>query len=156
MIIKLEITSWGACIGGEHYTGNLKFNKNGKYTLIEVQQPLSRKMALYLNKKASSRGYSLYQPGEMTDKFDTESQLIKKAIEIVKRDYPKALLFNGDYSCCSVEKLIYYPVEFSKEAKKINRLFNQMEKIGWYEGDYEITNKIDSKFYKIIEPYRKS
>ena len=154
MIIKLQITDWGQCLGGEHFTGKLMFNKNNELEIIEVKQIMSVKMALYLNKKSGSRSYSLYEPGKPTINFDKKEQLIRAAIKIVKREFPHSLLLEGDYACASVEKPLYWPSWFDKEAKEILSLFEEMNKVGWYEGNYEKAKRIDSEFQKIIKSFK--
>lgn len=149
----LSITSYTyiASIGAEHFYGTIKFTVPECKDDIKLKKPLTQKEAAYLNKKESY--FQTYVKGEFSEKFQSEKELILFGINWFKETYSDGILFRGDGCSVSAQLLLYWPKSLDKFAKRINKLADEWEKIGGYEGNYKRAEKIDSLWYKLAKSY---
>jgi hypothetical protein len=135
-ICHLHITYFGRI----HYYGSLNFEKE----TINLKAPLNEKEAELI----SDHWYK-YHKGEMSERISSSEKVIKIALKTWKKKFPNAvILLEGSSGCGSVQKCLDGD---EKLKNKINKLYEQAEKIGWYEGNEKIMTKINDKYAKLIK-----
>lgn len=151
-IVILEILDWSVSIGGEHVTGTLHGEENGKYKTVKVKHPLSASEALYLNKKEECSSLSRHKPGESNSRFETEAELIKAAKKIWKIEFPKArALMKGSGCVADPQEVLVADKEFKT---KVNRMWKQMKSAGGYEGNEALCFKIFYEYSAFLKEWR--
>ena len=100
----------------------------------------------------STRDYR-YRAGAMSERFESEIDIRKGALKIWKKRFPDAvILLEGSSSCASVQRCLSGPKELKN---KINSLWRQAEKIGWYEGNEELMTEIDDNYMDLLRKWDK-
>lgn len=158
-IVYLDITSYrGVSVGAEHFYGKL-VNSGEKYEVVELEQVMTKKMAIELNKKDGFG--SVGRAGSKTDRFLGKDKLIGFAKKEYKKHFPKAkLLLLGNSSSVSVKKVL--DCESEDVLKKCNKLYDEYKKIEWInrggffyrtpEGEV-LEDELYGKWAKILEKY---
>ncbi len=102
-LVHVEISTFaGSAINAEHYYGRMCVDEIGNYEDIEIEGPMTQKVATYLNKKDGVRwgnSYAYHKKGGMTNRFDTENEVRERAIQIWKEHFPEADLLLEGNSC---------------------------------------------------------
>ena len=113
----IDITCWAVSLGGEHYTGRIGWSGRCS-TYIDVEHNMSSRMAAALNKKD---GCSYYRSGDETGRFETESSLIKKGIELALARHPdtKYVLVGGGSSAQPIQMVWCADESLMSKANKI-------------------------------------
>lgn len=126
-IANLTITTWqGISAGAEHYYGIIEFWDIDK-TLksIEVWHYISEEEAKNLREKDQLQvGYS---SGDKSTRFETEEEVIKRAISQfrgISKKYNLSCLSIGSISHVEPKKIIYSR-GFNKDIKRVNNLYYQ-------------------------------
>jgi len=154
LIVVLEIIDWGVCIGGEHLSGTIKGYKNGDYCSVKVKHPLSRSEALHLNKKEECSALCRHKLGESSGRFESEKDLIEAARKIWKFEFPNArALMKGYGSTADPQEVLCADRKFKTT---VNRMWRQMEAVGWYEGDEALCFKISDEYQRFLKEWSKS
>ena len=150
MIIKLDLTSftYSGAIGAEHYYGSFKWNDaNNKLQIFELKHALTQKEAILLNKK--DKYARKYQPGEMSERFWTEKEVISCAKkEFAKMfDVEKDSLILGSYASYSAQPVLAAPSRHFETAMRMTELAKEWEKTT----RDELTEKIDDEWYNLFK-----
>lgn len=121
----VEITSFLYCgaLGAEHYYGKLwtydesKEDWRNQIWKEELKQPMSQKMASYLNKKDGYSKWRAYHKGDLTDRFDSKEDIYKAAIKFFTAKFGKNITIEDGDFCCDQEDntIIYTPHPTNKE-----------------------------------------
>ena len=99
VLVALNITSYcGISLDAEHYYGHLILIRSPRITTkninnygssgepIKLERPITREMALHLNKKDGEIGIcTTHRPGEISDRFNTTEELTDFAIKEYKK-----------------------------------------------------------------------
>jgi hypothetical protein len=152
--VCLQISTWIGSIGAEHYYGHLKgHDVNGEYQSIELEWPLSQKMATYLNKKEGTRTgetYSFYRKGQPTYRFDTKQEVRDWAIKVWRDHFPGCdILLEGGYSyhepkwCLDGDSMI---------VESINQIVDKWNSLDDMRipGDLKKGDALTEIFYRVI------
>jgi len=144
-IAYVEILTWGGIsLGAFHCYGTLWFGDKH----IKLMKVLSRSEADALNDKDRIK-FKGYKAGYESERFDSEEEIKKLAIETYKTHFPKAeVLIEGRGSCLDPQEIVDGPPEFMKSG---NKLFVRSEEIGGYEGDEEEMEKISKQWMKLVK-----
>ena len=87
-ITYLHITTWsGITFMASHYYGKLY---HGSDSTFELCKKLTKKQADDLNKRDVIGCIASYSAGDMTQRFDTEDEIIKIAKKEYKKRFPKS------------------------------------------------------------------
>jgi hypothetical protein len=151
----LDITSFTyiGSIGAEHYYGKIIFTDKS-IERFDLQHPLTQKEAIHLNKKDGDiKIFHRYKRGELSDRFETENDVINYGIKLFKEKYSDYILILGNNCARSAVPLIYWPNKLNKLAVKINKLADKWEKIGGYEGNDKLAGKIDNEWNNLLKNY---
>jgi len=102
--IYLDINSWnGISIGATHFYGELLCFDGAGLKKVTVTHKMTSKMAKELSKKDDWH----YKPGEETHRFSDKEQIIDKAKEIWKREFPNGrVLFLGSGSSIEPKQIL--------------------------------------------------
>ena len=117
--IFIDLTSWGACFNGEHYSGYI-YGPEGR---TELTHKMTTGLASRLNKKD---GTTIYKPGETTGRFETKESAIRKGIETAREKYPDArIVILGDCSTANPQQVAWC----ADEAKMavLNEIWKEQE-----------------------------
>lgn len=153
-IATLEIGCYAECIGGEHYYGYLKGYSDKGFQSIELLHPISKKEAIYLNKKDLNRGITKYKVGHFSYRFETRQEVIDFAIKVWRNYFPDALALKiGSCCVCDPQFILDGPEDFKQ---KVNKLAQSNELCGGYEGDEKQANKNFHAYQKILKNYEKN
>lgn len=136
---NLYITSFNG-YGGIHYYGSLTFDRKTIY----LEKKLTKKSAIKL-----STGDYKYHAGMITKRFETEDELINLAQKTYKNHFPKAdILLLGSSATLDPQECLDGPAELKR---KINRMWEIGNKIGWYEKNPDKMTKLsDDYYYKVL------
>jgi len=153
-IVFLDITTWsGISIGAEHYYGKLK-EHGGNYKSVELEWPMSQKMATYLNKKDRTRSgdsYDCYKKGCPTVRFDTEQEVKDWALEVWKEHFPDhdLLLIGTD---CINEPIRCLDGD-SMLSESINQLVDKYDSLDDLRipAEREKSNALSEIFHRLIK-----
>ena len=147
-IAHLDISSWvGISIGADHVYGKICYQGDE----ISVMRILTKEDAHRLNIKDKTEiGFAMYSEGEECKRFDTRSELIKKAIEIVKEKYPQVdLLLRGSGASVSCNEALWGKDQ--QKVDRINKLYREADKLDFYSGkDDDRMEELDDEFEKIV------
>lgn len=124
------ITSWVG-YGGEHFYGEMIFHDEIEIDKIELTYNLSRKQALYLNKKEREEGWGTptHKPGDDCTRFNSEEDIQHAAIKYLDENNLKEkidFLFEGDGAGCPCYCI------WSKDEKikeNLNKVFFDYDKV---------------------------
>ena len=153
-IVHLEINTWaGTAIGAVHYYGELI--GYSPYLNVKVQTRLTKKRADKLNnnyhlKHPGAEHWEIFEPGDMSDKYDTPSQVKRVALRMYKRHFPKAkILLLGNPAYHEVKLVLDGPRSF----KEVSRLaYKQCELLGWYDhGREDDVDAIYDKWHNALK-----
>jgi hypothetical protein len=140
----LEITSFGACLGAEHFYGKLRM-EDMRYQ--EVRYKLSAKQAKALNKKDS---YATYKAGYLSDRYWSKVELIADAMKQWRDAFPEAdVLIRGSCGTASIQQWLAVKPGLEEMKNAVNNLFARYEKVGGYDGDEEAANAIDKRYWAL-------
>lgn len=139
LIVCLNTLNWGASIGGEHITGDLCGEVDGKYKSIELLHPLTRKEVLYLNKKDGVGGYKV---GTLSKRFEDEAHIKGFAIKVWKEHFPKGEILLHGSSLLNPEEILVAPNESLKA--QANEIWTKSEKLWDVQHKKARTWNIDS------------
>jgi hypothetical protein len=150
--VKLEILSYrGVSIGAEHWYGYLQYyTKDGKFKRDKIRYKISSRDAKELNKKDDTRfGSFRWKKGMESSRFADRYSLIERAIEIFNEEFvPKGytILLKGTHADpCEVlacTDLVLF--------NKLNKLNEQAEAVGRWQGDEKQMHKICREWDKLI------
>lgn len=110
-VIEVNSFTYIGALNAEHYYGKIWWRSKDSKTGVEtheLQQPMSSKMAAYLNKKDESfHSRHGYKKGDLTNRFDTEEQVVKAGIEFLLNKFGgKIVIEEGDWASCD-NKIVY-------------------------------------------------
>jgi len=146
-IVVLEISSWqGQCLDAEHYYGKLYFRDiNGEFQVYELNRFITSEEELkYLRKKEGFKRY----PTEPTNKFNKPSEIIELAKQTFKNHSPDAdILLEGIYAVASPQQILAGPKKIMIEG---NKIFNESEEIGGFEGDEDRMEQLCDMWDKLM------
>lgn len=150
VVVVLEITSWaGTCPGAVHSYGRL-YADGGR--IHELKRKLSTTAAAKLNRNDPSYKW---EAGEETKGFDGSDAIRTLAKRKWKKLYPDAdMLLEGTHGCCDPQRCLAGP---PKLRNRINALYKQAKKIGWYDGGHEdeMDKLFDEFWYDVIGHQRR-
>lgn len=101
----IEITSFTFCgaLNAEHYYGEVWWpTPRAKYSTgkEKLTQPMTSKMAAYLNKKDDSFGSRYgYKRGDLTERFDTREQVNAAGIKFLTEKFGENITIEEGSSC---------------------------------------------------------
>jgi len=127
-IIYLNISSYrGTCLGATHYYGHLT-SRSPDYKNIELQKPMTQKECDALN--AKDKHNMIYEPGDVSGRFNSSSEVIKFAISIWKTFFPDGeILMEGSSAVADPQKILIAPEPFFVKG---NSLYQRAKKIGFW------------------------
>jgi hypothetical protein len=132
---NLYITSFDG-YGGIHAYGSLSFDGKRLY----LHKKLTKESALKLCRKDFK-----YKAGMITERFESEDELINLAKKTYKKHFPKAdILLLGSSAILDPQLCLDGPV---KLKKKINELYYLAMKIGGYEKNCDKMTEISDEYY---------
>ncbi len=108
----IEISSFIFCgaMNAEHFYGEAWWETpRSKYSTDKekLTQPMSEKMAKYLNKKDDSWGSRYgYKKGDMTERFDTKEQVKKAGIKFLTEKFGENIIIEDGSSVYADNELI--------------------------------------------------
>jgi len=151
--LKVTSFTWIGSIGAEHFYGKLQVEKPEE--TVELEHKMSAKMAKYMNKKDGTESFCRYKAGDMTNRFDTEEEVIMFGLMYFKTRFPKGILIQGDNcSRSAMYPVIYAPEELQLWMNKANKLVKEWNDIDGYDGSQsKRAEQIDNEWYKMIKPY---
>jgi len=148
VLVNLNITTWrGISVGAVHVYGTLSCDDE-KY--VRMTKTLTRKTAAQMNKMDRDWGRIglTHRPGEESECFDTEDDVIDVAKDTYKEHYPKAdALVQGTPADCDPKEVLDGPKKFITAGMK---LYKKTEKVGGWEGDIEAMEKICDEWDKLV------
>lgn len=110
----VEISSfvWCGSLNAEHYYGELwSYDESKPFGKAiwkeELVQPMTKKMAAYLNKKDSSHFDYGYKKGDETKRFDAEEDVVKHAIKVLTAKFGDNITIEEGSLCDCENKVIY-------------------------------------------------
>jgi hypothetical protein len=140
----LEITSFGAALGAEHFYGKLRM-EDLRYQ--EIRYKLSAKQAKALNRKDDWSGY---RAGQMSDRYWSKIELIADALKQWRDAFPEAeVLIRGSCGTASIQQWLAVRPGLEKMMDAVNALFVRYEKVGGYDGDEEAADAIDKRYWAL-------
>lgn len=140
----LEITSFGAALGAEHFYGHLRM-EDLRYQ--EIRYKLSAKQAKALNRKD---GYAVYKPGDLSDRYWSKIELIADALKQWRDAFPEAeVLIRGSCGTASIQPWLAVKPGLEKMLEAVMRLYERYEKVGGYDGDEEAADAIDKRYWAL-------
>ena len=144
-IVHLEILTFaGYDPDARHYYGQLKGNHKGRFKAVELKYKLDKKSA-----QALSKGGEKYRAGSYSQRFRGLENVRKVAIKTWHKHFPNGdILVEGN--CASLDPQLCLDAE-ERLKNKINTLYEEAVKIGWYEGDEKRMEEISDKYLKLIE-----
>lgn len=151
----LTIGSWiGIGLGAEHYYGTITLRRSwGKKGNKEwqVQKKLTKSEAIELNKKEGTSSFFRYKPGMLTERFNTEAEMVEYAIalfrEKVQKKYPDVkYLVLGTTGVIDPQPIIVG--DGSKEVTMVNNFAARAEKIGYFDSPKEM-EEINKRWEKL-------
>jgi hypothetical protein len=151
-IVTLSITSYRGWGFGMHYYGHLKYSDESGGEDIEVRHKLTAKQASALNRYDSAR---TYKAGGMDYRFDTIEEVEVWALKLFKEEFKDSLLYKGTFASASAQPLLSWPKWFDKQAKRMNKLAEERERIGGYEKNPKRTTVIDDEWWDLLQTFKK-
>jgi hypothetical protein len=145
--VYLSISSFiGISPDAEHCYGELTwYSLNDCRKKYRITHKLTRTMALMLNKKDSYFGFK-HLVGEVTDRYETEKELIDDAVKYFKRYIKESqVLINGDIGIANVREVLVGPEPWKS---RINALYKRWVECDGYDNKIE-ANIIDKEYIKI-------
>ena len=146
----LDIQTWGGIsIGAIHYYGSLKCDREQNYAKVELKHKLTQKEADALTTKDRVDSSCGYEKGYLSERFDTEKQIIRLALKTYKIHFPKAnILIRGSATYAEPQPCLDGP---KKIKNRINQLYKLAVKLGWWDGGNEArVDKICNEYYHDI------
>jgi len=135
-IAFLEISSYG-----KHYFGKIRFGD----AHIECTKLVSQKDAERFNQFDRWQSYKV---GMVTTRLASESEVIEIAISIWKERFPDALiLVRGRKYIAEPQFALAGPQILVNE---LNILYNEAEKIGWWDRDGGAMWEVEDKWYALL------
>jgi hypothetical protein len=146
-IVYLEVSSWtGISIGATHYYGKLTCGDKR----VDVKYKLDSTKASMLNRKDRVKTYRV---GDDTNRFDSEHDVIEKALPIWRSFFPKGiLLIKGSPSTASPQPVISGPTTLVRRLNVLNQRYEKRwrEKPRWDYDPDEVADQIDDLWEKIM------
>lgn len=153
LAVWLHTTTWvGICVTAEHYYGKLVENHRGpgKSTETDIKHALTRKEAERINEKNEYIGIFKVKTGAISNEFETRERVRAAGIKLFRKQYPgDAILIDGTGSL-SARPLLAWPKWFDAQAKRVNDLATEWERIGGYEGNEKRAGQIDNEWQKLL------
>jgi hypothetical protein len=140
-ICHLSISSFrGISPGAIHFYGSLWYGGER----VELKKKMDAKQAAYL----STKDYK-YHAGEITERFNSENEILDIAIKLWKKYYPEAdVLLEGSSGVLDPQKCLDGP---SILKKRINELWQQSREIGGWNGNLGKMKEIaDEYLYDVL------
>jgi len=129
MIVYLTISSYRFLGLGQHYYGRLRCGDEH----IDVMRQLSATEAATINQQ---RGFTLYSAGDDSISFHLESDVVSKALQVWRDEFPAGTLLveGGGAAYAEPQKALAGPPELVAE---INAMYQHCEELGWWDGGHE-------------------
>ena len=129
--VFLDISCWaGISLGAEHYYATLTINDHPNYSQHRLNKVLTEKDAAALNKKDKC-AIALYEAGELSDRFDSESEVIKLAMATWKKIFPSGeILLLGSSAVGDPAPILIAPEPIFTKG---NELYQRARKIGFWD-----------------------
>lgn len=119
-IATINIIWWGISLGGKHYSGDVNYyDDHNNYIKFPVERSISAKEARLKNKYD---GVNVYSPGDRTERFDSEEELIAAAWDEVSKKLGRCILLKNSYG--GIGKIVGCPDEVKYLVNILNGVFN--------------------------------
>ena len=152
LVVYLEISSFLGSLGATHVYGHLITKQD--YKKVELKRKLTEYEAEKLRIKDGSSGI-FYHKGAMTERFNTEEEIIKVAKRQYQKIFPTAHILVKGRTSYIEPKLVLHVKKGIKgfNKKRANEIYHQAKELDFYSDPKNdlIMDRLNTEYHNLFK-----